>query len=101
MANSTYKQRLTKEAQLDWQKTDSVGRTLTHQRYNVDTAQICKQVVETWQSTSWPISGKHKNKQLKQLPLHYLGWVIDNFQEHSVGYKLAKQELECRYHNMA
>ena len=100
MANK-FKNKLIKQSQLDWQKRDSLGRVLTHQRYNVDSVQITEQVVESWQNTSWPISGKYKNQKLKQLPLHYLGWVIDNFQEDSKGYKLAKQELECRYHNMA
>ncbi len=84
---------------------DSIGRRSDYGSSKVSskqqTQQLVKQVVETWQNTSWPISGKYKNKQLKQLPLSYLGWVIDNFQEHSIGYKLAKQELESRYHNMA
>ena len=104
MANimaSKFKEKLIKQSQLEWQKTDSLGRELTHQRYNQNSAQITKQVVESWQNTSWPITGKYKNQKLKNLPLNYLGWVIDNFQEDSVGYKLAKQELECRYHNMA
>ena len=103
MATNKFKNKIISESTSEWQKRDSVGRTLFDQRYysNVDVAKRTKQVIDTWQNTLWPINGKHKDKKLKHLPLPYLGWVIDNFQENSKGYKLAKQELESRYHNMA
>lgn len=102
MANK-FKNKIISESTSEWQKRDSVGRTLTDHRYyhDVDVANRTKQVIHTWQNTLWPINGKHKDKKLKQLPLQYLGWVIDNFQQNSRGYKLAEQELESRYHNMA
>ena len=98
MAKS-YKQKLIKQAQLDWQKTDSLGRVLTHPRYRKDSVKSTKQVIESWQNTPWPISGKYKNTKLKNLPLQYLEWVGMNFDTNSEGYKLAIQELECRIQN--
>jgi hypothetical protein len=90
-----FKQTLIKEAQQDAFSTKRDWKYHHTNRYSV------ADVVQTWQNTLWPIQGKHKDTKLKQLPVNYLGWVIDNFQEESLGYKLAKQELECRWHNMA
>ena len=95
MANK-FKDKIIKQSKLDWQKFDSLGRVLTHQRYNQDCSERTKQVIESWQNTSLPISGKYKGTKLKDLPLHYLEWVGMNFDKNSKGFKLAVQELECR-----
>jgi uncharacterized protein (DUF3820 family) len=94
-----FKDKIIKQSKLDWQKTDSLGRVLTHQRYNKDCAVRTKQVIESWQNTSWPIKGKYHGTKLKNLPLDYLQWVGLNFNTNSKGFKLALQELECRTNN--
>lgn len=59
------------------------------------------QIVEQWQTgtNTWKIKGKHQGKKMRELPLHYLKWVGLNFDVHSLGYKLAVQELERRASN--
>jgi len=98
MANK-FKNKIIKQSKLDWQKFDSLGRVLTHQRYNLDCAERTKQVIESWQNTLWPIKGKYHGTKLKHLPLSYLQWVGMNFDTNSKGYKLVIQELECRTNN--
>lgn len=100
---SKFKNKVIQQSTSEWTKCDSIGRALYDHRYynSNDLSTRMSNVINTWQNTLWPINGKHKDKKLKELPLQYLGWVIDNFDEDSVGYKLAYQELECRYQNMA
>ena len=83
---------------INWQRVkhrhqpDDYSNDVSNQ-YDFDT------VLNTWQNTSWPITGKHKGTKMKNLPLHYLRWVGLNFDTGSLGYKLVIQELECRTTN--
>jgi uncharacterized protein (DUF3820 family) len=80
-------------AKIDWQRVKHQHKPHDYSsENNYDTAKV----MQTWQNTSWPISGKYKGTKLKDLPLDYLKWVGLNFDPNSKGYKLVVQELECR-----
>jgi len=60
-----------------------------------------KQLIDSWQlgTNIWRCSGKHKGKQMRELPLSYLKWIGLNYDMNSIGFKLAVQELERRASN--
>ena len=45
----------------------------------------------------WSVKGKHYGKHLNELPLNYLGWIIDNFENESLHRQIAAAELQRRY----
>lgn len=82
-------------AHLNWDKTKHRHQPRDYSNDHTNQYDV-KKVMQTWQNTSWPISGKYKGTKLKDLPLDYLKWVGLNFDPNSKGYKLVVQELECR-----
>ena len=82
---------------LDWNKASLRAKINKPLDYTDENTYTISDVINHWSNTKWPLKGKYKNKKLKDLSLDYLGWIIDNFDPDSQPYKLAKQELECRY----
>ncbi len=82
---------------LDWKKAADRSKAFRPMDYSDENTYTTNDVIKSWSNTKWPLHGKYFNKPLSKLNLNYLGWVIDNFNSLSQPYKLAKQELECRY----
>lgn len=45
----------------------------------------------------WAVKGKYYGKPLSDLPLNYLGWIVDNFETISIHRQMAAEELQRRY----
>lgn len=45
----------------------------------------------------WICKGKYYGVQMSKLPPAYLKWVIDTFDEKSIGFEYAKHEIEKRF----
>ena len=49
-------------------------------------------------SDVWALKGKYYGQSVHQLPLSYLGWVLDNIT--GIHKEIAEKEIYRRYHNL-